>query len=106
MATTVDLEQLARVFGRRGERVVLVLPTGGPVVLVPLSEYEELVSPGRSGTRPAQTAAGQVPRRNPARPLAQKPVQPQVAPTEALEAVDPLQGSLSDDDQYFPEPLE
>ena len=93
MAATVDLDQLARLFSRRGERVVLVLPSGEVVVLVPLTEYEQLV--------PAVAKAPVPPRRSPGRPPTARAASP--AP---LEAIDPPQGQLPDDDEYFPEPLE
>ena len=101
MGVTVDLEQLARIFGRRGERVVLVLPQGEPVVLVPLSEYEQLTL-GAKGSKPIPMAVPANPqgRRGPGRP-------PVVRPSgDSLEQIDPLQGQLTDDDAYFPEPLE
>ncbi len=91
----LDLEKIQRIFTRRGERVVLVLPSGEAVVLVPLTEYEQLV-PGPKPTAQPQPAVTPAPRRGPGRPPAVHP----------LEAIDPPQGQLPDDDQYFPEPLE
>ncbi len=106
MAVLVDLDQLARIFGRQGERVVLVLPSGDSVVLVPLSEYEQLVGGTRAQAKPVTLEAQ--PRRSPGRRPAPKPIEPMPAQTksESPESIDPLQGGLSDDDQYFPEPLE
>jgi hypothetical protein len=105
---SVDLEQLSRVFARRGERVVLVLPQGEPVVLVPLSEYEQLARDPRAVTPRGQPSPFQPlqPRRGPGRPPASRPQPIQPAAQEPPEAIDPPQGNLLDDDAYFPEPLE
>lgn len=83
----VNLELLARLVGR-GERVVLVLPQGDPVVLMPVAEYERLV-----------------PRLSPTQPKKNNNPKPTPRTSQQLEQVDPQQGSLSDDDQYYPEPL-
>lgn len=94
MGLTVDLEKIQKVFARRGERVVLVLPDSEPLVLVPLSEYEQF-GQAKLPLNPAETK-----NKKPA------PAQPKPsAKTETIEQVDPLQGGLEDDDQYFPEPL-
>lgn len=93
MALIVDLERIKKIFARRGEKVVLIMPESEPVVLVPLTEYENLsqgkLPPGK--TQPAVQAKPTV---------IQKQAQPDLP-----EIVDPLQGGLEDDDQYFPEPL-
>ncbi|MDP3986568.1 MAG: hypothetical protein U1C53_01925 [Candidatus Veblenbacteria bacterium] len=94
MPALIDLEQLNRVFMNRGERPVLVLPGREPLVVVPLSEYERLVQ-GAPKRGPAKSAI--VSQDKPQ--LEAKPVAPTV------ELVDPLQGGVTDDDQYFPEPL-
>lgn len=112
----IDLEKLYRIFSRRGERVVLLLPDTEPMVLVPLSEYEhnntDLATVAKSPSKnsghhhstPASSTANQqtlqgrkvVNSENKAN-LSQKITEP--------EQIDPLAGPIEDDDQYFPEPL-
>lgn len=92
MPGTVDLNQLLGLVARRGERVIVVVPGQEPIVLVPVSEYERLM---------AGTVAQPVPEKS----SSQRVKTPPAAP-KTLEAVDPPQGSLTDDDQYYPEPLE
>ena len=94
MSASVDLERLAKVFTRRGERVVLVVPGMEPVVLVPLSEYERLTS-GEQGQNRTGELKGSKSRPKPS------------AQTKfgSPEQIDPLPGGLEDDNQYFPEPL-
>lgn len=95
MASLVDLEKLQRIFGRTGERVVLVLPLGEPYVLVSLDEYEALVAAG-SGNAALQS-----------RVIEKKVAQPSQKNTQSSpESIDPYAGALADDDQYFPEPLD
>ncbi|HAO81179.1 MAG TPA: hypothetical protein DEA87_00665 [Candidatus Veblenbacteria bacterium] len=94
MSALIDIERLQKIFGRKGEKVVIVVPGQDPVVLVPLTEYEQY----EQGKRPP--TAGE--------PKVNKPPQkPQsiVPKLQTPESVDPLQGGLEDDDQYFPEPL-
>jgi len=97
MSQTIDLNELARIFSRRGEKVVVILPDSEPVVLLPLSEYEKITTLQR--TLPLKSAKTKI---------SPKPImENSIAKSEdKLEAVDPLQGALPDDDQYFPEPLE
>ena len=94
MSALIDIERLQKIFGRKGEKVVIVVPGQDPVVLVPLTEYEQY----EQGKRPP--TAGE--------PKVNKPPQKPQTPAPKLqtpEPVDPLQGGLEDDDQYFPEPL-
>lgn len=100
----LDLERIAQLFARRGERVVLVLPQGELIVLVPLAEYEKLVA----GSGTAAAGVGPTVRRH--KP---SPTVPSTMPTKTytpaanpLETVDPPQGTLTNDDQYYPEPLD
>lgn len=97
MASLVDLAKLQQIFSRRGERVVILLPDSEPVVLVPLMEYERLVGGAPRASQPKlagkETEQKQISKGN-------------SAPNPKLEAIDPPQGALADDDQYFPEPLE
>lgn len=98
MAAPLDLERLARLFTRRGERVVVVLPSGDPVVLLSLPEYEKLTSRGAPTViEPPRDKRGSG---RPAPPSAP------ATPSSSVEAVDPPQGGMADDDQYYPEPLE
>lgn len=98
MPMLIDLERIQKVFTRRGERVVLIMPDSEPVVLVPLNEYE-------------QFSQSKLPLTNPGNRIQTKATRNQVKPAPASantanpELVDPLQGGLEDDDQYFPEPL-
>lgn len=96
---TIDLDRLSRVFLRHGERVVIIGSDGEPLVLVPLDEYESMMK-----AKPVKPAAEHQPKRANAAEIAS----PKVAPKTqaALEPVDPPQGALKDDDQYYPEPLE
>ena len=41
MSALIDIERLQKIFGRKGEKVVIVVPGQDPVVLVPLTEYEQ-----------------------------------------------------------------
>jgi non-homologous end joining protein Ku len=99
MKVNLDLEQLNRIFSRRGEKVVLVMPEGEPMVLVPLTEYEQ--------SRKSDSLVAKIPNKD----IKNQPKQAQVfknsQPTnqDGLEAIDPPQGALMDDDQYFPEPI-
>lgn len=99
MKLNLDLEQLNRIFSQRGERVILIMPEGEPVVLVPLSEYEQL------------RKAGGLVAKLPNKDIKNQPKQAQVfknnqqSKQDELEAIDPPAGALIDDDQYFPEPL-
>jgi len=97
MADNIDLNEFYRLFLARGERVVVVMPGHEPIVLLPLSQYESLAD-----NLPA-TAHRQPKLRPTKNETASKPTHPAV---QSLEAVDPLQGQLPGDDQYFPEPLE
>lgn len=100
----LDLNQIVKLFTRRGERVVVILPEGEPVVLVPLSEYEKM-----SVARPASERAAHRLHDKPtpaAPPTGGAKPSAVAAPAESLEPVDPPQGGLADDDQYYPEPLE
>lgn len=99
MSESLNLERLAKLFSHRGEKVVVVLPSGEAVVLVPLGEYEKLVA-----AKPLPAVSEVRERRNGGRP-ATRPEGATKAPN-SLEAVDPPQGALPDDDQYYPEPLE
>lgn len=96
MPALVDLERIQKIFARRGERVVLIMPDSEPVVLVPLNEYEQF----SQARLPLAVNANQA--KNTKNPI--KASQPS-AKASALEVVDPLQGGLEDDDQYYPEPL-
>ena len=100
---TLDLERVSRLFLRRGERVVVVLPSGEHVVLVPLPEYEKLV---QGSSRPAAGEAPRERRGKSGRGSEPGSANPTAKPRGDLEVVDPPQGGLKDDDQYFPEPLE
>lgn len=96
MENLVDLAELRRILGRKGERVVVVVPGQEPIVLLSLSEYEQLTGgTGKTGARPAAGGNG--------RSGASKSAGP-AAPAK-LESIDPPQGTLEDDDQYYPEPL-
>lgn len=77
----LNLEQIYRIFKRRGERVVLILPNGEPVVMLPLADYENLSGSGLGHQRPKSDENN-------------------------LELIDPMQGGVEGDDQYFPEPLD
>ncbi|MFH1111533.1 MAG: hypothetical protein V1712_00485 [Patescibacteria group bacterium] len=79
---TQPLGELIERLASRGERVVIV-GKGEPVVLLPLAEYEKLTA-GQTVMFGERSAESTVPR---------------------LESIDPPAGALSDDDQYFPEPL-
>jgi hypothetical protein len=95
MANQFDLNELARIFTSRGEKVVVVLPGYEPVVILPLKQYDQLVSNQIRTTNPKLSAS------------LKKSVNPvKSAPVQKLEAIDPPAGSLESDDQYFPEPLE
>ncbi len=99
MPVLIDLARIQKVFGRRGERVVLIMPDSAePVVLVPLNEYEQF---SQTKLPLAATGAGgqNKTHKNPIKPNNTAGQRPQP------ELVDPLQGGLEDDDQYFPEPL-
>ena len=99
MSALIDIERLQKIFGRKGEKIVLVVPGQDPVVLVPLTEYEQY---GQSKHTPP---VGE-PKTNKPPVKPQPPVKPTEAPkAEAPEIVDPLVGGVEDDDQYFPEPL-
>ena len=99
MGQLVDLEKLTRVFARTGERVVLVIPGQEPVVLVPLADYEKL--------HLAKPRAISTPVTNGAKPVPLTPKhQASVPAGTPVEAVDPIQGGVESDDQYFPEPLD
>lgn len=99
MKLNLDLEQINRIFSQRGEKVVLIMPEGEPIVLVPLSEYEQL---RKSGGLIAKLSN---------KDIKNQPKQAQVfknnqqSGQDGLEAIDPPAGALMDDDQYFPEPL-
>ncbi len=96
----IDFDQLVRVFGRSGERVVLVLPGQEPVVLVPLKEYDALTAATLAGSSRNTPKLAAVQAEVKLQPLSA------AAPAKPLEVVDPLQGGLPGDDQYFPEPLD
>ncbi len=100
----IELERIAQLFARRGERVILVLPQGEMVVLVPLAEYEKMVT----GENRVPINNSVTVRRSKANPTANANTAPKapLAAANPLEAVDPLQGALTNDDQYYPEPLE
>lgn len=102
MSALIDFEKIAKVFTRHNERVVVVVPGMEPVVLVPLNQYDELVSHKQPSQKPADQA-----NKAPAKPAVpvNKPPQTQQPKPHQLEQIDPLQGGLDDDDQYFPEPL-
>lgn len=100
MPQIIDWERLNKLFLERGERVVLVPPQGEPLVLVPLSQYEQLLGKGHAVS--AETRS-KPPARRPAAPTT--PATPPSEASSALEPIDPPQGALQDDDQYFPEPL-
>ncbi len=70
-----DLGQLIKRLLARGERVVIV-GDDEPMVILPLAEYDKL-----SGFSSIQQ---EIP---------------------YLEPIDPPQGAVEDDDQYFPEPI-
>lgn len=99
MKLNLDLEQINRIFSQRGEKVVLIMSEGEPVVLIPLSEYEQ--------SRKFSGLVAKVPNKD----IKNQPRQAQVfknnqsASQDRLEAIDPPEGALMDDDQYFPEPL-
>lgn len=99
---TIDLDRLSRLFLSRGERVVIIGSNGEPLVLVPLDEYENMAT-----RRPNRPNAEQSKRVN-VKPAAPEiaPLKPQPKAQANLEAVDPQQGAVQDDDQYYPEPLE
>lgn len=94
MSASVDIERLQKVFGGKGERIVIVVPGQEPLVMLPLNEYEQ-ISAGKKTqvNKSAETKAGKL-------QLGQQQPKP-----DAPELVDPLSGGLTDDDQYFPEPL-
>ena len=80
-----DLGQLIMRLAARGERVVLV-GAGEPMMILPLTEYDKLRADQFSTEMSATDFA---------RPL-----------SSPLEFIDPPQGGLADDNQYFPEPIE
>jgi len=119
MSWLIDLEKILRVLSRNGEKVVLALPGQEPVVLLPLSQYEKLLAPvsqlsSRAPvTSPQLNSASSRPRGRPPKSEINQPNmgnqrdnRSYVSPTGVVEAVDPLQGGLADDDQYYPEPLD
>lgn len=97
MASLVDIERLQKIFGRKGEKIVLVVPGQDPVVLVPLTEYENYSETKKTNTDEVKGKPKIVQTAKPATVASPK--------SEAPEVVDPLAGGLEDDDQYFPEPL-
>jgi len=96
MGSQFDLNELARIFTSRGEKVVVVLPGHEPVVILPLAQYDQLVGNSVRLPNPKLSSAPGKKSVNPASSV----------PAQKLEAIDPPQGSLEGDDQYFPEPLE
>ncbi len=97
MENLVDLAELKRILGRKGERVVVVVPGQEPIVLLSLTEYEQLSGGGgKAGARPQANGNS--------RAAAPRPAS--AADPAKLEAIDPPQGTVTDDDQYYPEPLE
>lgn len=79
----IDLEKLLPLL-KRGERVVLIMPGLEPLILMSVKDYDRLMNKVAAGNKtPANS--------------------PRAA---AVETIDPLQGALADDDQYYPEPLE
>lgn len=101
MSALIDFEKIAKVFNRRNEKVVVVVPGMEPVVLVPLAQYDELTN------KPSSLKAGESVAKTAVKPNNQVKHQPQLPPKPVapVEPIDPLQGGLEDDDQYFPEPL-
>ena len=93
MAANIDIERLQKAFGSKGERIVIVVPGQEPLVMVPLNEYEQMSSgkkaPGKANEPKANRSEV-------------KPAPPKIS---LPESIDPLQGGLADDNQYFPEPL-
>lgn len=97
MENLVDLSELRHILGRHGERVVVVVPGQTPIVLLSLAEYEQLSQGRASGmsqknTRPQAIESKPQPKNSAFQP-------------PKLETIDPQQGALEDDDQYYPEPL-
>lgn len=80
--SNLDLTKLSPMLAR-GERVVIIMPSAEPVVLLPLAEYEKLLQ-----SVPAEADLLNQAGREP-----------------VLEDISPLAGSVADDDQYYPEPL-
>ncbi|MBI5465752.1 MAG: hypothetical protein HY974_00485 [Candidatus Kerfeldbacteria bacterium] len=96
MTNQFDLNELVRLFTSRGEKVVVIIPGHEPVVLLPLAQYDQLTGVAKSQINPKLVGS-------PGKKLGGQPAKPSAG---QLEAVDPPQGSLEGDDQYFPEPLE
>ena len=125
-----DVTELLELAQRTGKQVILVAPGQEPVVLVPLAEYNKLTAPESNGTPGSSQKQGALRSSGkqalpqiqsqaelsaaflglglqsaPARSNSSQAVTPTPQPTK-LEAVDPQQGGLPGDDQYFPEPLD
>ncbi|MEK7496690.1 MAG: hypothetical protein AAB657_02170 [Patescibacteria group bacterium] len=83
----------------RPEKFVVILPSGEAVVLVSLQEYEKLTSE-KSGVAVNN-------QKNVKNPTEQSlPFGQMTKASQTVEAIDPLTSGLSDDDQFFPEPIE
>ncbi len=83
----------------RPEKFVVILPSGEAVVLVPLIEYEKLTS-----KKPNIQSSNQ--KVNKITTEQTLPFTSTTKEDKSIEAIDPLAGGLSDDDQFFPEPIE
>ncbi len=83
----------------RPEKFVVILPSGEAVVLVPLQEYEKLTSEKSGGVVNNQKVVKNSTEQS-------LPFGQMTKANQIVEAVDPMPSGLSDDDQFFPEPIE
>jgi len=89
----INLEDLLRIFTARGEKVVVVPPQGDLAVILPLTEYDKLRN--HAETAVVKVAPSLVGSLNNAK-----------IHKEQMELIDPTVNSITNDDQYFPEPIE
>lgn len=93
MGQQVDIDEILRIAGQNNTKVVLVVPGKEPVVLLPLSEYEQITS----GTSKLLKSSNETVKKESKKPLTQP---------KNIENIDNPSSMVESDDEYYPEPLE
>ncbi|MBU1038806.1 hypothetical protein KKC17_01015 [Patescibacteria group bacterium] len=109
MSEVLDWQRLAALLGPVSDKVVVILPSGQTLILTSLEHYEALVKGKKNlDSLPIKNSLAPSATKKRGRPPKSKPVEPIALPQSKLgevEEIGGLVGGLSNDDEYYPEPI-